>query len=93
MLIISLLSAQHDHHNHKKCTHEHKGRPANDTTIKVVQSFHRDDDAGEAIIIQRYRDDTLADKWLKEYIQRSRNKITENIFLKALKQVMFQLDV
>ena len=85
MLIISLLSAQHDHHNHKKCTHEHKGRPANDTTIKVVQSFHRDDDAGEAIIIQRYRDDTLADKWLKEYIQRSRNKITENIFLKGTK--------
>jgi len=85
LLIISPLFSQNEHHNHKKCKHEHKGRPANDTTVKVIQTFHRDDDAGEAVIIARYREDTLADKWLKEYMQRIRNKVSENMYLKGTK--------
>jgi hypothetical protein len=53
------------------CSHAQK-----DTTVRIVNALKRDDNAGEAIIIQRHRNDPSADKWLDEYLKVTRKKIT-----------------
>ena len=87
LLIIILLYAI-GFYAQNKCTHIHNcckthGRPIEDTTVNVLQHLISNEGNAEAIIIERYREDPLADKWLYKYITETRHKNVQG--LKGLK--------
>ncbi len=61
-------SCNHSHEN------QHHKRNKSDTIIKILHYHISDDHTTEAYIIERYREDPLADEWLNNYITRERHK-------------------
>jgi len=53
----------------------HKDQINNDSTVKIINTLKRDDGAGGAIIIQRNRNDSAADRWVHEYIENSKKAL------------------
>ncbi len=49
------------------------------TSVVVKEIFYRDNDVGEAIIIQRQRDDSLADRWIENYLKEVRQRLSNKL--------------
>jgi len=47
--------------------------------IEVFEKFVREDGMGEAIIIRRNLNDSLADKWIDEHIKSVRNSLNKKL--------------
>ena len=64
-----------------QCSHQHfqnkNDSIKKDSLIRVVDFFKRENGTGEAIIIQRHRNDPAADKMVNEYIRKIKNKYIE----------------
>jgi hypothetical protein len=76
VLYLCFLSAFAQHNSSCNHSHEchHKKRDKNDTTIKILHYHISEDQTTEAYIIERYREDPLADEWLNNYITKERHK-------------------